>query len=163
MVQQKLKFSLLILFAIIVLTGMGRKISKDLSQNPHISWIIGKRYTTKDDLVVMRLKGSKKIWITEIGNDVPERDEIKNEFPYKYKPYGTTILGILPKGSVLEVKSAKEEGSSTLTFITYYAAIVSSDSKELKGMEVNATLLTDASDPPKFKPDLVEEVLPKSQ
>jgi hypothetical protein len=154
----------LISFSILILTGMGRHINKDLSDSPLYSQEIGKEYKTKDDYVLFTYsRRYKEIVISQFGRTVPTREEIKDKFPYKHKDYGHIILGVLPKGSVFRVNRVTEEGHSSATFFHYYAELLSSDNAEFIGKEINPTYLTNMSNPPQFLEKLVEEVTPVTQ
>ena len=148
----------LIVACLFLLTGMGRRIDKDLSHDPAYSWIIGKGYQTKADFVLFQFsRKDKKILVTEFGDTVPEREEIGDVFPYEHEPYGRIIWGVLPAGSVFRVKRVKEEGQPSLTFIRYHSEIIFSENKPFIGVEINPTALTNMSDPPRFDPRLVAE------
>ena len=157
--NQKFTTIILVLISVVLLTGMGRHIRKDRSEDPFYSWIIGKQYSTQQDLVVLKLsRWSKKIYLSEFENDTPSREEIGEKFPYKEKKYRNIILGILPAGSVFKVNRVEEEGHSSATFIYYYADILSSDNEGFVGKEISPSFLTELGDPPRFDEKFIKEI-----
>ena len=149
---------LIVLISTSQLTALGRMIKRDRSGDPLYSGVIGKEYKTKVDLVIFRTGDTKVIYLEEFGDQfMPKREEIRDRFPYKHKPYGRIILGILPADSVFKVARVQERGHSSATFIHYHAQLLSSENKEFIGKEIDPTYLT-LGDPPHFEEKLVEEV-----
>jgi hypothetical protein len=134
--------------------GMAKKI--DHTQESKYSFLVGKTFITKTDLVLLQQSDSKQITVDKFGGpETPKREEMKNKFPYRF--YASKILGVLPSGSVFKVVKVTEEG--TLRFVYYYATLIKSTNNEFVGKNIHVTSLTNVlKDPAVFEPELVSEV-----
>lgn len=132
------------------------RISKDLTKEPSYSHVVGKRLRTKLDLAVYRFKG-KPLVVSKMGGNpyLPPPDKMKGPFPFRSSD--ATILGVLPAGSELRVVQVREEGSSGMSFIRYYAEIERSTDAQWAGKVVYADLTT-VEPIPKFRAECVEEL-----
>lgn len=140
------------------LRGMARSIRIDRTQDSLYSSIVGKEYRTKVDLLLFQYDDSKEILIGKYGNNLPDKSEMKEKFPFRY--YATKILAVLPPGSVFKVIRVMEEGDRSLVFTNYYAVLVSTSNEKFVGKEIGPTFLTLNSSERlrKFDPEYVEEV-----
>jgi hypothetical protein len=126
----------------------------DLSNDPEYSWIIGKEYKLKTDLLIYKL-GKQE---TELQLDAPGTsslpDEIPTEFPYDN--YGMPVIGVLPSGSSFKVKKVLLQKAVKLSHIDYQVEVITDG--QFRGAELNASWITDFEDVPQFKSKYVEEV-----
>jgi hypothetical protein len=83
--SRRLSKGILVLAVIfpLLLTGMGRHIKRDLSDDERFSWVLQKEYRTKEDVVIHKLsKRGQTVYLSEFDNSVPSREEIGDKFPY---------------------------------------------------------------------------------
>lgn len=118
-----------ILAAALVLSGCAR-INKDLSHSPPYQEMIGKVYTTKVDMLVYQYKGEKSLQIAEPGSNqgIPPAGFIATEYPFRW--FDTELLGVLPKGTEMELIEVREEGNSGLSFPTFYCKVTLTTAQE---------------------------------
>jgi hypothetical protein len=114
---------------ILIFRGNYVLICKDISKNPQYSKEIGKQYSTKEDFVLSK-RGmfSRSVNLNRIQTfPYPPNEPIS--FPFRYKK--RTLLGRLPKGSILEIKEIRKEfsfiGPNEIRF--YFNIKYSPDSK----------------------------------
>jgi hypothetical protein len=145
-----------ILSALVFVLGCGR-IDEDLSKDPKYSYLIGKRLRTKYEMLIYKDRWDKQIKIRLPGDVAPEKHELKNKFPQKWRD--RTIYGLLSVGTELEVTQVRREGSPGGTFRMCYVRITKSDSQQFIGIEVLPFSIDNAfEDPPTFDPEFVEEL-----
>lgn len=109
------------------------KVDKDLSQDPKYSFVMRKELKTKSKLVIFQPPNEKIPAVQNFGGALPDRNEIKDMFPYRY--YGTFIYGVLPEGSVFKITNIRKEGTWLKSRVRYQGKLVSSKNLSLVGNE----------------------------
>jgi hypothetical protein len=147
----------------IILTGCA-KIDRDISNDPIVSGMVGRRYQTKKEFLIYVFGDNKKKFLLHefgFGPDFPDKLNDSGKFPQKY--YGIIIHGVLPPGSQFQIFQVKEEGNTGMSFIMYKAKITSSPDQAWVGKEVFVEELANSLKvPPVFKDDLVQEIVTPS-
>lgn len=152
------KYLFLLLSLLLMSCG---KVDRDLSNDPQYSYMVGKEYVLKKELVIFR-SSTKRIFLEYPGDpDFPTKEKMNGKFPYKYYDY--LFYGFVPAGSKFKVIRVKEEGSSSAYFIYYIVKITESANKQFEGWEVYAGGLTDMGvhqpdHVPQFEPQYAEEI-----
>lgn len=150
-----------ILFMVMPLLGMARRVKIDRTQQADFSVIVGKEFKTVVEFLLYRSADSRQIVIGKYGDSLPKKGEMKDKFPFWF--YSAKVLGILPPGSVFKVIRVTEEGNTEFSITRYYAVLVTSENKMFVGKEIDPTSLTES--PTEFvrvfDPKFVEEVTPQ--
>jgi hypothetical protein len=129
----------------------------NLDNDPAFKPMIGKVLMTKKDLVVMDMKGSKKVLALDLPGTagVPELKDIPAQLPADY--YDAVVHGVFPAGSTIQIVHIEHMKSFEFSFTDFYAIAISEG--KFKGQKVDIGQLThQLTRIPTFDAEYVEEV-----
>ncbi|MCB4757709.1 MAG: hypothetical protein LHV69_11895 [Elusimicrobia bacterium] len=136
----------------------------DVANDPKYNSEMGKEYRTKDDFVLYYDKDNKqRIELSRAGDQsIPPKNKMSDKFPFKY--FNSTIVGILPAGSVFKVtKAILRDVPHSFSYIYYMAVVKETSSPKFLNWEIDPMWLTDNTIiPPKFDEKYVEEIHPQN-
>lgn len=134
-------------------------VNKDISSNPDYAFMIGKKYKTKQDLLIYKYSDQwRNKNLGKIGSSgLPDSNEMKAKLPFKY--YGKKIMAKLPPNSVIVITRVKYEGTFQMAFPYYYAKILESNNSQFLNYELclGPSLIIGKNDAP-FDPEYFEEI-----
>lgn len=120
--------------------GCGEKI-RDVSSESEYAPIIGKVYTTKMDLLLVKYFASKKEYNFAFTDRLSIAG-IKRPVQFPMELDNLTVYGIVPKGTRFEVKKINSVKSIEFSMVDFHVEILSPG--QFNGYKVNAVHLTNS-------------------
>src|SRR5262245_60190563 len=126
-------FQILIFIGPLLGIGCGERVT-DVSSQPEYAPFIGKEFTTKVDLLLVKYADSKKEFNFSF-TDKLNRPDVKKPLEFPIKLAELTVYGIVPKGTKFRVERINGVKAIEFSMVDFHTKITSPG--EFEGYSVN--------------------------